>query len=113
MALLKDKTSPSCTNLSQQECTQYKEDLLSQNLTQVRWKEMFTPVNSFIHKWLNSDPIKALQLIMLVLPASLNLQNCCLASLLNREFSKAIKCSCKWNVDSLKRVAEEARKLGI
>jgi len=50
---------------------------------------------------------------MLVLPASLNLQNCCLASSLNREISKAIKCSCKWNVDSLKRVAEEARKLGI
>jgi len=70
-------------------------------------------VNSLIHKWLNSDPIKVLQLIMLVLPASLNLQNCCLASSLNREFSKAIKCSCKWNVDSLKRVAEEARKLGI
>jgi len=27
--------------------------------------------------------------------------------------SKAIKCSCKWNADSLKRVTEEARKLGI
>jgi len=67
----------------------------------------------FIHKWVNSDPIKALQFIMLVHPASLNLQNCCLASSLNRTFSKAIKYSCKWNVDSLKRVAEEARKLSI
>jgi len=113
MTQLKDKTSPSCTNLSQQECTQYKEGLLSQNLIKSDENRYFTPVNSFIHKWLNSDPIKALQLIMLVPPASLNLQKCCLASSLNREFSKAIKCSCKWNVDSLKRVAEEARKLGI
>jgi len=112
MALLKDKTSISCTNLSQQECTQYKDGLLSQNLIKSDGKRCFTPVNSFIHKWLNSDPIKV-QLIMLVLPASLNLQNCCLASSLNREFFKAIKCFCKWNVDSLKRVAEEARKLGI
>jgi len=112
MAQLKDKTSPSCTNLSQQECTQYKEGLQSQNLIKSDGRRCFTPVNSFIHKWLNSDPIKALQLIMLVLPASLDLLNCCLASSLNREFSKAIKCSCKWNVDLLKRVAEEARKLG-
>jgi len=59
MALLKDKTSPSCTNLSQQECIQYKEGLLSQNLIKSDGKRCFTPVNSFIHKWLNSDPIKA------------------------------------------------------
>ena len=95
MALLKDKTSPSCANLSQQECTQYKEGLQSQNLIKSDGRRCFTPVNSFIHKWLNSDPVKALQLIMLVLPASLDLQNCCLASSLNREFSKPIKCSCK------------------
>ena len=70
MALLKDKTSPTCTNLSQQECAQYKEGLLSQNLIKSDGNRCFTPVNTFIHKWLNSDPIKALQLIMLVLPAS-------------------------------------------
>jgi len=113
LALLKDKTSPSCTNLSPQEFIQYKESLLSQNRIKSDGKRCFAPVNSFIHKWLNSDPIKALQLIMLVLPASMNLKNCCLATSFNREFSKAIKCSCKWNVDSLIRVAEEARKLGI
>jgi len=113
LALLKDKTSPSLTNLSSQEYTQYKENLLSQNRIKSDGKRCFTPVNLFIHKWLNSDPIKALQLIMLVLPASLNLQNCCLATSLNRELTKAIKYSCKWNVDSLKRVAEEVRKLGI
>jgi len=99
MALLKDKTSPSCTNLAQQECTQYKDGLLFQNLIKSDGKRCLTPVNSFIQKWLNSDPIMALQLIILVRPASLNLQNCCLASSLNREFSKAIKCSCKWNAD--------------
>ena len=45
MALLKDKTSL-CTNLSQQECTKYKESLLSQNFIKSDGKRCFTPVNS-------------------------------------------------------------------